>query len=504
MAIRQGPKPLKLPTEESSHLYHCAEPVIANDRARAMSKAASSPTARLLQNSRLFSLPRPLPQPSIELTIGGGLSRKSDTATLPYPTHQAIATPRSSHYRGDWGLKRALPARATRSSTPHIRVSAQDTPEHITDFASAADHTQTEAKWREMAIPILTKQPKEYHRSSTAPVSAFDETLDNTIRDSKHNQPRWKFDGPWIAGMQSGDFERFLRNILATRTADGTKGITGRSRMEDWRDFLTRHITQTRLAVRQRQAHQAGKTLGPKEIAQLEVQSRPSKDDFRLFEKQLRDQFLSDGLSSELAQLISTFLDLPAIGTNGAGINPAISSVQTPQLRRILGRVVNDLEGGPPSTHASAGLSYLRTNAIMENHPIYGPQMHRAPFLARVLRARNSQAQGKDHQATVGVAGIVTRDPVSATFNTQSRLRSAGVVHDPDKKQYDPDDMTAQLDEDLRGGNKLWVHPNFATIDETGHIRLQVTRADREATAVKIGAVEEIQKARDAVTKRLA
>ncbi|KYG49748.1 hypothetical protein M433DRAFT_261570 [Acidomyces richmondensis BFW] len=468
-----------------------------------MSKAASSPTARILQNSRLFSLPRPLPQPSIELTIGGGLSRKSDTATLPYPTHQAIATPPSSHYRGDWGLKRALPARATKSSTPHIRVSAQDTPEHITDFGSAADHTQTEAKWREMAIPILTKQTKEYHRSSNAPVSAFDETLDNTTR-RPGNQPRWKFDGPWIAGMQNGDFERFLRNLLTTRTADGTKGINGRSRMEEWRSFLTRHITQVRLADRRRQAQQAGETLSPKDIAKLETQLRPSDEDFRLFEKRLRDQFLSDGLSSELAELISTFLDLPGIGTNSAGANPLMSSVQTPQLRRILGRVVNDLEAGPPSTHASAGLSYLRTNAIMENHPIYGPQMHRAPFLARVLRPRNSQAQGKDHQATLGVAGIVTRDPVSATFNTQSRLRSAGVVHDPSKKQYDPDEMTAQLDEDLRGGNKLWVHPNFATIDETGHIRLEVTRADREATAVKIGAVEELQKARDTAIRRLA
>ncbi|KAI7149897.1 hypothetical protein KC352_g28834, partial [Hortaea werneckii] len=109
-----------------------------------MSKASSSPTARLLQSSRLFSLPRPLPQPHIENITSTGVYRASDSATLPYPTHQAIATTASSRSRGDWGLKRALPKKATQdTSTPHIRVSAQDTPEHITDFGSAADHTQT-------------------------------------------------------------------------------------------------------------------------------------------------------------------------------------------------------------------------------------------------------------------------------------------------------------------------------------------------------------------------
>ncbi len=108
-----------------------------------MSKAATSPTARLLQNSRLFSLPRPLPAPPLEGLSSTGLFRASETATTPYPTLQAITTPRSSLSRGDFGLKRALPAKTTRhTSTPHVRIRAQDTYEHVTEFASAADHTQ--------------------------------------------------------------------------------------------------------------------------------------------------------------------------------------------------------------------------------------------------------------------------------------------------------------------------------------------------------------------------
>ena len=144
-----------------------------------MSKAATSPTARLLQSSRLFSLPRPLPQPAYDGLTSTGMYRTSDTATQPYPTLQAIATPASSHSRGDWGLKRPLPGKTTRgSSTPYIRISAQDTVEHITDFGSAADHTQTAAKWRELGVPVLAKQGRS--GAKAAAMSVFEEGADNT------------------------------------------------------------------------------------------------------------------------------------------------------------------------------------------------------------------------------------------------------------------------------------------------------------------------------------
>ena len=192
-----------------------------------MSKAASSPTARLLQSSRLFSLPRPLPQPAYEGLTSTGIYRTSDTATLPYPTLQAIATPASSHSRGDWGLKRPLPGKTTKgSSTPYIRISAQDTVEHITDFGSAADHTQTAATWRELGVPVLVKQGRNGARA--APISVFEESADNTEgglrKDASgkevqgEQRQRWKYRGPWIAGMQEGDFQ------LVTRQVERRKG----------------------------------------------------------------------------------------------------------------------------------------------------------------------------------------------------------------------------------------------------------------------------------------
>ena len=122
-----------------------------------LSRQSLSPTANLLRNSRLFSLPNPLPRPPVSETYGAGISKASDTATLPYPTHQAIATTKSSLARGDWGLKRPIPSRShiVQTSDPVLRITQLDTIEHVTDFDSAADHVRTRQKWEEMGMPMM-------------------------------------------------------------------------------------------------------------------------------------------------------------------------------------------------------------------------------------------------------------------------------------------------------------------------------------------------------------
>lgn len=462
-----------------------------------MSKAASSPTARLLQSSRLFSLPRPLPQPQLESISSTGIYRASDTATLPYPTHQAIATPASSHFRGDWGLKRPLPGKATQSRTPHIRISAQDTPEHITDFGSAADHTQTEAKWLEMGVPVLVRTPKNADRK-TPPVSVFEEALDNTDagfapRGGRGRGPsvqigepkqRWKYNGPWIAGMKHGDFELFTRRV--------------EKRKDEFRDFVKSHIAEQQLADRRRQAQDAGEVLEMQQIMLLRQELRPDDAEMVDIEKAMRDNHATEGLSSELTSLICDFLDLPAVKPTD-DINV---SVQTSELRGLLTGIRQEkdvADSAPPSTHPSAGLSYLRTSAIMENHPLHGPQAHRSPVLARVVRPRNSFT-GSEYQAKIGVGGIVAADPVSATLNPDKFGRNKALMSGG-SRDYDPDINANALLEDQEGGNKMWVHPQTAFVDENGRIRLSVTRGDREAVAVKIGEVEHIHESRAAATR---
>ncbi|KAF2113248.1 mitochondrial ribosomal protein subunit-domain-containing protein [Lophiotrema nucula] len=146
----------------------------------------SSPTSNLLRNSRLFSLPNPLPTPPVAEASGADALRASNTATLPYPTHQAIVTTPSSLARGDWGLKRPLPSRSrlVQTSKPVLKVHQLDTIEQITDFDSAADHVRTREKWAEMHAPMVRyKSNTSAVDSSIRPKSAFDTSSDVTAYD---------------------------------------------------------------------------------------------------------------------------------------------------------------------------------------------------------------------------------------------------------------------------------------------------------------------------------
>ncbi|MBE7180948.1 MAG: hypothetical protein INR71_07025, partial [Terriglobus roseus] len=190
-----------------------------------------SPTAQLLRNSRLFSLPPVLPSP----TSGLNSKTHSDSATLPYPTRQALATPASSLHHGDWGLKRPLPRNAaTKASQPTIRVLEADTVEQVTDFQSANDHNRTLLKWQEMNVPMmyLRKRTRLTGDSTTEPgQSVFNTLMDNTsveraaLATSRANNARkspihavraerWKHQGPSVVEMTEGDFKAWLAHVV--------------------------------------------------------------------------------------------------------------------------------------------------------------------------------------------------------------------------------------------------------------------------------------------------
>nr|POE87775.1 37s ribosomal protein mrp51, mitochondrial [Quercus suber] len=436
-----------------------------------MSKAVNSPTARLLQSSRLFSLPRSLPQPGLEGGMSSsGLFRASDSATSTYPTHQAITTPPSSHYRGDWGLKRPLPGKATRgTSTPHIRVQAQDTPEHITDFTSAADHTATVLKWQESGIPMVVKPDRHRSRISEKPkpVSVYEESTDSTEGDAA---TRWKFTGPFIAGMGEGEFERYLKTAV-------------QSQRDAWQGLLRKTLAEDRLRKLVLREEGTGRSFWKRADVQKkflrQYVNRISDEHLNVYQKQLRDDHAADQLSSQLTALISAFLDLPAVLVEKESRLSAQNAIF-----RNLGMGIS--ETAPPSTHPGAGISHLRTNAIMSNHPLHGPQLYREPVLARVLKPRN-HATNNETNAKLGVAGVVAQDPVSGNFQTNNRFNSG-----PD----DPEVMANAMDPDLAGGNKIWVHPQSAWVDERGRLRMEVIRGDREAIAVKTDNVQHIHEAR--------
>lgn len=473
-----------------------------------MSKGVNSPTARLLQSSRLFSLPRPLPQPAMASNPYDANPTVSDTATTPHPMYQAIATPVSSLSRGDWGLKRPLPGRTTRNtSTPHIRIRAQDNLQHITDFVSAADHTQTLKKWEEMGIRMIhpTTRPQMTKSGRQEPTSVYESWLDHTDPEAAMHRPsqgkdagrvpargeamqadmragqRWKYTGPWLAGMQEGEFEAWLAREVTKK----------QKKMQDWLEFLRKQQLDDKLQNAQRKARDEGQPLTQSDLAQLRLSLRPTDDELTAMQKQLRDDYAVEGLYSDLTALICTFLDLPAV-------RPAIKDnpsnpFASPQLTRMVNLTTAESDDGPPVTHPGAGLSHIRTNAIMTNHPIHGPQAFPSPVLARVVRPRTTGNARPEYVASLGVGGFVALDRVPATLESNNAYASARSGSEVlSLSPYEPARMSALLDEDLPGGNKMWVQPQMAWVDEQGRVRLDVERADREAVAVKQGEVHQI------------
>lgn len=605
-----------------------------------MSKAYNSPTARLLQSSRLFSLPRPLPQAALETPSSTGLHRASDSATQFYPTHQAIATPSSSHYRGDWGLKRAIPGKTTRSSTPSIRVLGQDTSDHITEFESAADHERSRAKWAEMGVPIMARGKRDRGGN----LSVYEDFLDNTDPNAapvvvRHGADalegpqtieakRWKHAGPFVAGMQEGEFQRYVERQL-------------RGRRQEWNEHLMNYFAKQKFEQEKRQAHENKEWHGPFETAgpfvqadmvlmeaeskadqllrdalvhnnpELEARARQQGERVMAEARQRSEEYVEEGkrwnapeearkvllqaqraaqvekanierlgdeitsreegeerrlaitsdgiasvyrilgvegssssavdvneanrvireahaqiteiqkektrmleeweaqrisqlrptpaelpaleknlrhthanLGSELSKLITAFLDIPAVNTEIAG---SASATRSSALLAELGSL-GDNDFAPPTTHPAAGLSHLRTNAFMENHPVHGPQAYPSPVLSRVLMARSS-ARSTSHQAQLGVGGFVAQDPNSSEMGKNGR-------------RSNNDDPAHILDPDLPHGNKVYVRPISATVDEAGRVRLNVARADSEAVAVKEGNVEHIHAGRSSVAMR--
>lgn len=451
----------------------------------AMSKSLNSPTSRLLQSSRLFSLPRPLPQPSLETATSTGVFRASESATLPYPTHQTIATPAPSHFRGDWGLKRPLPSKATRNtSTPHIRVRQQDNAAHITDFGSAADHSLTLAKWEQMGVPLIAGEVRtSFTNRKKSMKSVYDDDIDNTDRNYQSPQQpgqaprptkRWKYNGPWLPGLQPGEFEIWAMGKIAKRK-------------DEFREFLMDRVVTKRIQEEQRALRDRGEGRSVSELRKVQLRKEIT-DNFDLEEKRMRDDHAVQHLSSELTSAICDFLDLPPVSDS----QDLSGRAKSQRLLSSLSAYVTSY--GPPSTHPAAGLSHIRTYAFLENHPLWGPQARRAPVLARVVRPRNG-TMGVEFQAKLGVGGVVTNDPISSSY--QSRTKVLNPDDDIREVYKDVDRMVNQIEPDLPGGNKIWVHPEVANVDEQGRIRLEIARGDQEAIAVAENNVEHIHRARN-------
>lgn len=300
-------------------------------------------------------------------------------------------------------MKRPLPLRSTtKSSTPVIRVYAVDSPQHITEFGSASDHVLTLEKWRELHLSLSTGDTDIGHtRSLASGTGAFESEQDGGRR--------WKFAGPWLAGQTEGEFERYV-----ARQVQG--------RMREFKEYLREDLKAEKKQERRRIAQSEGQAVDDQSVFEVTDQEVDAKL------KSLRQ----DASLSELSAKIRSFLDLP-VARGG---------------------------GGPPMMHPSGGLSYLRTHAVLSNHPLLGPQAKLAPVQARVLMPRQSST-GQGSTAKLGVAGVVTDDTAGlSSFNV------------PEERS-----PLKTWDTTSPGGGKTWVHPTKASIDARGQIDLRLEYA---------------------------
>lgn len=396
-----------------------------------MSIRRLSPAASLLRNSRLFALPQPISRPSTA-SERGTLEFDSETATTPHPTHAAIETSEKSLARGDWGLKRPLPLKSTtKTSTPAIRIDNVDSIDFITDFGSAAEHTRTLAKWQEMELPLATidLERKSTHTELKAPKSVFEANVDSTAKHEDGEHTRWRFEGPWLAGLNHGEFQYFLRKKVGKRKLEFQK-------------FLRQRLRQKRETDRRREQAEAGLDVANKGRS-AQSSAEISDEEFAVFVKQLHAN------QDIMRRLVGEFLDLP----REKGMQ--VSTIQRASYN----------ERGPPNTHPSGGLSYLRTASHMFNHPLLGPQDDKTPVEARVLLPQMEYGLGS-RKAVLGVAGVVTED-INQPFSRRS--------DEPQVERFDPDHP---------GGGKVWVEPTRANLDREGSIQLTIKRAEDAAIAV--------------------
>lgn len=413
-----------------------------------MGARAVSPGGALLRTSRMFSLPKPLAEPqSTSLNIG---DHKSNTMTRSYPQHQSITSPLASREKGDWGLKRAFPLKTTmNTSTPSIRIKQLDSVESITDFASAADHSISLEKFQELRVAMSVPRTNNSRRTSSSrsdlwQKSVFEEDTDFTdSRTGRENDRRWKFKGPWLARMTEGEFGDYLNKKVRPKRAQ-------------FRTLLKTKLAEDITTRQNNQALEQGLPQPPK------VEPKNITDaQFTDYLRSLRNDRIT------LYAIVSKFLDLAPLGQPVGIIQTFWSGSDKSPADSPYGK------SGPPPSHPSAGISYLRTSSFMENHPVYGPQGKRTPTQARVVYPRAGPASAK-----LGVGGFVAEAPSGDNeFNVKhgrfrgpgSKAMLNGITH---------------LDIDTFGGAKAYVEPVTASVDPSGKVVLQVKETTAEAQVI--------------------
>lgn len=231
-------------------------------------------------------------------------------------------------------------------------------------------------------------------------------------------------------------------------------------------DFLRQKAIANLEADRGREARHSGE--GGKEVAPITEISEAQFDDYK---RQLRTSFVGGsgtgaGTLSNLSNLIREFLDIPGAKREHTAdsMSDMIASSQAPM-------------------HPSAGLGYLRTDAILTNNPIFGPQARVTPHPARVLAAAQNAPRISERIGLAGfvvesgdkLAGAIRREATSRTLTFQPTDEEIEAARNEDKVTPAADTKSEGIG--VKGGNRFWAEPRAAQLDSEGHVVLTARNA---------------------------
>ena len=280
-------------------------------------------------------MPEPLP------TLPDHTSRSPPVS--PYPTMQAIATPRSWAHRGHWGLKRDLPIERSQK-TSYMRYQDLDTINHMATFESSHDTVYTHRKWQEMDIPIS----KDIAFDTTNTSQRLGGDYDNrpSVFDSSDapENYKWRYNGPYTNNMTNAEISAYIDKHV-------------RPRRDEFLVFVAARLNYTK-------AFDELKKTNRYDITKEEIQALA--DTMPLVKPDLRT-LRTDRITLE--GMVGTFLDMP-------------------------------IQNQPYAVHPSAGLHYTRSSAHMVNDPVLGPQDKKP-----IVQGRELNFAG--NQQLAGIAGIV-------------------------------------------------------------------------------------------------
>ena len=276
---------------------------------------------------------------------------------------------------------------------------------------------------------------------------------------------RWKYRGPWLAGMTNLEFDQYLKHTASVDEKKFRKHLMDKIREKkeaenvENAELASQIITDgTEDAGISSQSSENQSTAA----SDGQVGSVTSDNVIPVTEEEINNALRTlrsdpEAFGAEIAQ----YLDLP----EGPPSPPTMLSPS--QQRAAEWTYSRDTVAseqykstGPPRIHPSAGFSYVRTTQFAHNDPKHGPQIPWKALPARLLRdqAPNDEfkSYGADIKQAVGVGGIVAR------FETMGMTRY----------------LTSRAWNPTPGGPRLAVKvvDNHATVMPSGAIDLAVQR----------------------------